>query len=96
MNPQSIEQIMEEFGGFMVEEYGQWKVGRAETKKFILSSLQPLLLEAEQLIKPEVTREETGNSNPVQQTLIMQGYKMAIADCKQVLRNMRGATNKQE
>jgi len=59
-----IEQLkrkaIEEFDKFMIDEYGKWKIGRAEAKSFLLSKLSEienllsLLDELEKAVREEV------------------------------------------
>lgn len=47
-----IEEVMQEFDRFMVDEYGKWKIGRTEAKNFIQSALQKQI----EMIEWEVKR----------------------------------------
>lgn len=49
-----LEQIEKEFDEFMVKEYGQWKIGRAEAKQFYRQAFVQLLDEVEDWIPYEV------------------------------------------
>jgi hypothetical protein len=40
MNNNFIEEVEKEFDSFMIDEYGQWKIGRVEAKQFISQKLQ--------------------------------------------------------
>lgn len=39
-NNNFIEKVLEEFDSFMINEYGQWKIGRIEVKQFISQKIE--------------------------------------------------------
>ncbi|MEK7630357.1 MAG: hypothetical protein AAB432_03235 [Patescibacteria group bacterium] len=57
--------IIEEFDNFMLEEYGKWKIGRAEVKEFIIKALasqkKEILKQVENLIIDEMTTANKEN-----------------------------------
>lgn len=53
-NNNFIEEVEREFDNFMINEYGQWKIGRVEAKQFISKKLQEAQLKAREELKKEI------------------------------------------
>jgi hypothetical protein len=82
---QTIQKNVEEFERFMIEEYGKWKIGRAEAKSFLRSSQQKVV--------DEIVGWAEGNEKEVQcetdarygdtahlHNSVVYGYNQALQD----------------